>query len=51
MNEKTPLIRLAKSEDMPKSKIWLIRAAAFLLAMVFLVDIFYCLIDPRIKYD
>ena len=25
--------------------------AAFLLAMVFLVDIFYCLIDPRIKYD
>ena len=29
MNEKTPLIRLAKREDMPKSKIWLIRAAAF----------------------
>lgn len=25
--------------------------AAFLLAMVFLVDIFYCLIDPRIKYE
>ncbi len=25
--------------------------ATFLLAMVFIVDIFYCLIDPRIKYD
>ena len=25
--------------------------AAFLIAMVFLVDLFYCLIDPRIKYD
>ncbi|MDK2808283.1 MAG: oligopeptide transport system permease protein [Clostridiales bacterium] len=25
--------------------------AAFLLAMVFLVDLFYCLIDPRIKYE
>ena len=25
--------------------------AAFLIAMVFLVDVFYCLIDPRIKYD
>ncbi len=25
--------------------------ATFLLAMVFLVDLFYCLIDPRIKYD
>lgn len=25
--------------------------AAFLLAMVFLVDIFYCLIDPRIKCE
>ena len=25
--------------------------AAFLIAMVFLVDIFYCLIDPRIKYE
>lgn len=25
--------------------------AAFLIAMVFIVDIFYCLIDPRIKYD
>mgnify|MGYP000512527815 CR=1 FL=1 len=34
MNEKTPLIRLAKREDMPKSKVWLIRAAAFLLAIV-----------------
>jgi oligopeptide transport system permease protein len=25
--------------------------ATFLIAIVFLVDIFYCLIDPRIKYD
>ncbi len=25
--------------------------ATFLLAMVFIVDVFYCLIDPRIKYD
>ncbi len=25
--------------------------ATFLLSMVFLVDLFYCLIDPRIKYD
>ena len=25
--------------------------AAFLISMVFLVDLFYCLIDPRIKYD
>ena len=25
--------------------------AAFLMAMVLVVDIFYCLIDPRIKYD
>lgn len=25
--------------------------AAFLMAMIFIVDIFYCLIDPRIKYE
>ena len=25
--------------------------AAFLMAMVLLVDIFYCLIDPRIKFE
>ena len=25
--------------------------AAFLIAMVFIVDLIYCLIDPRIKYD
>ncbi len=25
--------------------------ATFLLAMVFIVDLFYCLIDPRIKFD
>ena len=25
--------------------------ATFLLAMVLIVDMFYCLIDPRIKYD
>lgn len=34
MNEKTPFIRLAKREDMPKRKIWLIRAAAFILAIL-----------------
>ncbi len=25
--------------------------AAFLIAMVFIVDLFYCMIDPRIRYD
>lgn len=25
--------------------------AAFLISMVFVVDLFYCMIDPRIKYD
>lgn len=25
--------------------------AAFLIAMIFIVDVFYCLIDPRIKYE
>ena len=25
--------------------------AAFLMAMVLVVDVFYCLIDPRIKYE
>ena len=25
--------------------------AAFLIAMVFIVDLFYCLIDPRIRYE
>ncbi len=25
--------------------------ATFLLAMIFIVDLFYCLIDPRIKYE
>lgn len=25
--------------------------AAFLMAMIFIVDIFYCLIDPRIKFE
>ena len=25
--------------------------AAFLMAMVLLVDVFYCIIDPRIKLD
>ena len=25
--------------------------AAFLIAMIFIVDIFYCLIDPRTKYE
>lgn len=34
MNEKVPLIRLAKREDMAKSKIWMIRLLAFLFALV-----------------
>ena len=25
--------------------------ATFLMVMIFVVDIFYCLIDPRIKYE
>ena len=25
--------------------------ATFLMAMIFIVDIFYCLIDPRIKFE
>lgn len=25
--------------------------AAFLMVMVLIVDLFYCMIDPRIKYD
>jgi oligopeptide transport system permease protein len=25
--------------------------ATVLIAMIFIVDIFYCLIDPRIKYE
>ncbi len=34
MNEKTPLIRLTKREDMPKRKIWMIRIAAFAIAII-----------------
>ncbi len=34
MNEKTPLIRLAKREDMSKKKVWLIRLAAFAAAIL-----------------
>ena len=34
MNEKTPFIRLAKREDMPKAQIWLIRGGAFVLAIL-----------------
>ena len=40
MNEKTPLIRLAKREDMPKHKIWLIRLAAFGVAILIGMIIF-----------
>ena len=32
--EKTPLIRLAKRDNMPKQKIWMIRAAAFVVAIL-----------------
>ncbi|MBQ1430184.1 MAG: ABC transporter permease [Firmicutes bacterium] len=34
MTEKVPLIRLAKREDMAKSRIWLIRLLAFALALI-----------------
>ena len=34
MNEKTPLIRIAKREDMPKSKVWMVRGIAFLVAII-----------------
>ena len=34
MNEKVPLIRLTKREDMAKSKVWIIRLLAFLFALV-----------------
>ena len=40
MNEKTPLIRLAKREDMKKSRIWLIRLAAFAVAILIGMIIF-----------
>lgn len=34
MNEKTPFIRLARREDMAKSRIWLIRMCAFAAALL-----------------
>ena len=34
MSETTPLIRLAKREDMPKKKIWMIRLGAFCAAIL-----------------
>ena len=34
MHEKTPLIRLSKREDMPKSKVWMIRIGAFIFALL-----------------
>ena len=34
MNEKTPLIRLAKREDIDKKKVWLIRFAAVIVALL-----------------
>jgi len=34
MNEKTPLIRLAKRENMPKKKVWLVRGCALILAIL-----------------
>ena len=40
MNDKTPLIRLAKREDMKKSRIWLIRLAAFGVAILIGMIIF-----------
>ena len=40
MKDKTPLIRLAKREDMAKSKVWLIRLAAFGVAILIGMIIF-----------
>ena len=40
MKEKSPLIRLAKREDMAKSKVWLIRLAAFAVAILIGMIIF-----------
>ena len=40
MKDKTPLIRLAKREDMAKSKVWLIRLAAFAVAILIGMVIF-----------
>ena len=34
MHEKTPLIRLSKREDMPKTQIWMVRACAFVVAIL-----------------
>lgn len=34
MHEKTPLIRLSKREDMPKSQVWMIRLGAFVFALI-----------------
>ena len=34
MNEKTPLIRIAKREDMSKRNIWMIRIAAFIFSII-----------------
>ncbi|CDA92392.1 branched-chain amino acid ABC transporter permease protein [Firmicutes bacterium CAG:238] len=34
MNEKTPFIRIAKREDLPKSRIWMIRTIAFAVAIL-----------------
>ena len=34
MTEKVPLIRLAKREDMAKSKVWMIRLLAFIFALI-----------------
>ena len=40
MKDKTPLIRLAKREDMGKGKVWLIRLAAFGVAILIGMIIF-----------
>ena len=41
MHEKTPLIRLSKREDMPKSRIWLIRLGAFVVALLLGMIVFW----------
>lgn len=43
MQEKTPLIRLAKRDVMPKRKVWCIRAASFVVAILLSAIIFLLL--------
>ncbi len=51
MNDKTPLIRLARRDEMPKGRIWLIRALSFLAALLIGAVLFLLLrVDPVEAY-